>query len=217
MLQQLIPTKYHYKLANLKRKFIGWDKYSQFGEDQVLLELFKDKSNGLYVDVGAHHPYRYSNTYLLHKKGWHGINIDPDPYAIKLFNKARPHDVNLNCGVGPQEGNMEYYKFSDPAVNTFVEEEAKKWMHKNWVVFLGTEKVPVYTLATILDKYTAGKTIDVLDIDVEGWTLEVLQSNDWDNYRPKVLVVEDDVRSFLESKGYALYKDCGLSHIFLSE
>src|SRR6185437_9691190 len=214
MLERLVPAKYHYKFSNLKHAFLGWDKYSQFGEDKVLLELFKDKNNGLYVDVGAHHPYRYSNTYLLHKKGWHGINIDPDPYAIKLFNKARPHDTNVRFGVGPQEGNLAYYKFSDPAVNTFVESEAKKWMHKDWITYLGTEKVKVRRLASILDEYLNGEPIDVLDIDVEGLTLEVLQSNDWSKYKPKVLVVEDNVQSFLESKGYKLYKQCGLSYIF---
>ena len=73
----LIPPKYRFKIINLKNKFWGnYGKiyYSQFGEDVVLLKIFKNKQVGFYVDVGAHHPKRYSNTYLLHKKGWQGIN-----------------------------------------------------------------------------------------------------------------------------------------------
>ena len=37
--------------------------FSQEGEDLVLQRLIGIKSNGFYVDIGAHHPYRFSNTY----------------------------------------------------------------------------------------------------------------------------------------------------------
>ena len=37
--------------------------FSQEGEDQILERLLDSNSNGFYVDIGAHHPIKFSNTY----------------------------------------------------------------------------------------------------------------------------------------------------------
>jgi hypothetical protein len=55
---------------------------------------------GFYIDVGAHHPFRYSNTHMLYRRGWRGINIDPIPGAKIAFDRFRPGDINLEMGVG---------------------------------------------------------------------------------------------------------------------
>ncbi len=208
VLKKLIPTAWHYPLSNLKRKFTGYKKFSQFGEDLVLLKLFKEKNNGIYVDVGAHHPYRYSNTYLLHKKGWRGVNIDPNPHTIELFEKARPNDQNICCGVG-MPATLTYFQFSDPAVNTFVAAQAQKWKEKAFLTFLGTRDVSVRPLSELIRG-----PIDLLTIDVEGMDLEVLQSYGWKQY-PTVIIVEgDESTEFLTQKGYKLYAQRGVSNIF---
>jgi len=79
--------------------------YSQFGEDAVLRVLVNSGERpGFYVDVGAYHPKHLSNTYFFYKKGWRGINIDPNPRSIKLFNLLRPTDINLNVAIANGEG-----------------------------------------------------------------------------------------------------------------
>ena len=50
----------------------------------------------VYVDAGCYHPLHLSNTYLLYKRSWNGINIDISEFSIKLFNYLRPNDVNIN-------------------------------------------------------------------------------------------------------------------------
>ena len=55
-------------------------------EDLIVLNYFKDINDGYYVDVGCYHPIHLSNTFLLHKKGWNGVNIDISEYTIDLFN-----------------------------------------------------------------------------------------------------------------------------------
>ncbi|MFH1178148.1 MAG: SAM-dependent methyltransferase, partial [bacterium] len=74
LLRKYIPARYWYTLSNLRNSIGGYGHtyYSQFGEDIVLEKIFSGKNNGHYVDIGAHHPKRYSNTYLLHKRGWSG-------------------------------------------------------------------------------------------------------------------------------------------------
>lgn len=208
-LKKLFPVAWHYPLAQLKRSVLGYKTYAQFGEDAVLLELFKDKHDGTYVDVGAHHPYRYSNTYLLYKKGWRGTNIDPNPDTIKLFAKARPRDTNLCCGVG-RPGTLTYYRFSDPAVNTFVAAEAERWKQKSFVKFLGTTLVEVKPLSALVHG-----PFDLLTIDADGMDLEVLESYDW-KLSPQVVVVEGDTSdNFLRNKGYRLHTRRGVSAIYV--
>ena len=92
-------------ILNRIKNFLFWDpwvrhSYSQDGEDMVLRKIFKNQKMGFYVDIGAHHPKRFSNTHLLYKKGWKGINIDATPGSMKLFNQLCPRDTNLELGVG---------------------------------------------------------------------------------------------------------------------
>ena len=69
--------------------------YSQNGEDLILNRFLENKEKGFFIDVGAHHPIRFSNTYLFYKKGWSGINIDAMPGSMTKFNKIRPKDINI--------------------------------------------------------------------------------------------------------------------------
>ena len=83
MIKKFVPLSIKL-FFNRLRDFLTWDQwvnqsYSQEGEDIVLKRIFGDKKNIFYVDVGAHHPKRFSNTYLLYKKGAKGINIDASP------------------------------------------------------------------------------------------------------------------------------------------
>ena len=51
--------------------------YSQFGEDTLIAEFLSGNNlvnrPKFYVDIGAYHPARFSNTKLLHLMGWSGI------------------------------------------------------------------------------------------------------------------------------------------------
>lgn len=194
--------------------------FAQEGEDMVLYRYFEGKENGTFVDVGAHHPFRFSNTYLFYSKGWRGINIDPLPESKALFDQHRPEDENLCIGISNAEQMLTYHMFNEPALNTFDETEAKQ---KDGAVngrFFITDKIPVLTkkLSTVLSESKLNlETIDFLSIDVEGLDIEVLESNDWRKYRPKIILVEElktdiqaiiensKVNSYMSDKGYKLF------------
>ena len=72
----------YYNLYIRHKIFINREQYSQWGEDLEINNFFKDKKEGVYLDIGCFHPYMYSNTCLLHKKGWHGINVDINQTSI---------------------------------------------------------------------------------------------------------------------------------------
>lgn len=189
--------------------------YSQEGEDILLKRIFKNKINGFYVDVGAHHPRRYSNTYLFYKMGWRGINIDATPKSMDLFKKIRPRDINLELGISEYNSEIDFYSFNDSAINTFSAEIALSRSAESKFYIKDKIKVPVTTLKYILDKHHFQKEIDFLTIDVEGFDLHVLKSNDWSRYKPRYVLVEllnfslselcnNEVCDFLESKNYQL-------------
>jgi len=219
--KRIIPSKYHEKIVRLKNDLLDGHavkSYSQEGEDMILNRLFNNKRDGFYVDVGAHHPKRFSNTYFFYKLGWRGINIEPNPDNYEIFEKQRRRDINLRIGVSDQPGFLSYYMFDEPALNTFNEEIASEQSRNNERYHrTGQIQVEVQRLDTILRQYMPeNTTIDFMTIDVEGCDMNVLLSNDWNMFRPNILLVEErkldlgnysnsDINSFLRKTGYSIF------------
>ncbi|WP_330205437.1 FkbM family methyltransferase [Cyanobacterium sp. Dongsha4] len=193
--------------------------YSQEGEDLVLARFFKRQKDGFFVDVGAHHPQRFSNTYIFYLRGWKGINIDPLPNSMQKFNELRPNDINLELAISNNDQRLVYYQFNEPALNGFSPEISKErdGLRGQYKIISQTE-IQTYKLSEILDQYLpSDQSIDFLSIDVEGLDLEVLKSNNWEKYRPKLILAEDLSRlslkqlqhsklvSFLDQLGYEIY------------
>ncbi len=191
--------------------------YAQEGEDILIAKLLESKEKGIYIDVGAHHPYRFSNTFLLYQKGWHGINIDPIPGGMSAFEMARPRDINLELGVDENEGSCTYFEFAETALNTLDAAVAQRVIATGQSVLVREKKVPVQPLQKILEKWLPKKTqIDLLNIDVEGLELKVLNSINWEKTQPMIIAVEYlsnqpiyalatvEILQFLAQHGYAL-------------
>ncbi|MBP7496979.1 MAG: FkbM family methyltransferase [Bacteroidales bacterium] len=199
-------------------KKIVYNKYkltyyhSQIGEDILLNRIFEKKIKngemGFFVDVGAYHPYHLSNTYFFYKNGWRGINIEPRPGSAKFFNKERPRDINLELAISDKKETLKYYMFKSKysIVNTFCIEDTEE-------VNLNVRKynrkvieIQTYPLSEVLDKYLpSGQEIDFLSIDVEGLDFNVLRSNNWKKYRPKILLVELYAKNIDEIKNHQIY------------
>lgn len=189
--------------------------YSQEGEDILLGRIFGEKCDGFYVDIGAHHAARYSNTYLLYRKGWRGINVDATPGSMESFRRLRPRDINIECLVASDDRPRPFFILNEPALNTASEKLAQSRSRDN-ALYQVTKTVMLKprSLAAILNEHLPkGQRLDLLSIDVEGLDLDVLRSNDWQSYRPTVVLVEllatslDDlyqnaVVEFLRGKSY---------------
>lgn len=105
-------------MRELLRRPIDYHRlsYSQEGEDLILAALFDlefSQMGGFYVDVGAHHPKRFSNTFLFYLNGWSGINIDAAPGSMLAFQRERPRDVNIEAAVGEAETALTFYEFNE--------------------------------------------------------------------------------------------------------
>ncbi|MGI8584330.1 MAG: FkbM family methyltransferase [Chitinophagaceae bacterium] len=166
--------------------------YSQEGEDIILERIFSEKENGFYIDIGAHHPTRFSNTYKLYLRGWRGINIDATPGSMIPFEDIRPEDINLEMGISATEKEIEYYIMDEPALNTFFRERVDHLIADTPYNLINSVVVKTKTLGNVLKQFLpAGKHIDFLTIDVEGLDFEILESNDWTKYRPYIVLTEE--------------------------
>lgn len=194
--------------------------YGQNGEDLFLtLLLGYERTNGVYVDVGCFQPIVFSNTYIFYQRGWKGLAIDPNPQFRQAWRRYRPRDTFLNLGISKNRGRMAY-------VNDLKYPPMNKVLLANEVAGLDPARYEVSScevapLAEVLSQYLEGSEIDLMSVDCEGMDLEVLETNDWDRYRPRVLAVEDTdislesrVNRFAKSLGYECLAYIGLTKIF---
>ncbi len=169
-------------------KRYSYKSYSFGGVDLLIQRYFRNKKKGVYIDIGCYHPLKGSNTYLLHKKGWNGINIDLDSHAINLFNIFRKNDFNLRVAVSSKHGTADLYTHHvHSAVQTIDTENAKI----NYKGVSKSESIPTSTLNSIIEnsKFKNHK-IDFLTIDIEGHEFEALKTFDFKKYNPSIVVIE---------------------------
>jgi FkbM family methyltransferase len=188
--------------------------YSQFGEDLVLATLLADSPPGRYVDVGAFDPHHYSNTYLLHRRGWRGINIEPVPAHHAELARHRTKDVNLPLAVDAVPGQVQ---INVSGTFSGIVNDAYPWGLTGTTV-----AVQAQPLSTSLAEHLApGEAIDLLSVDCEGADLVVLQSHDWDRNPTRIVVVElheaHHITELLQGKGYVLHARAGLSGVFVRD
>lgn len=209
-----------------KRIFTG--SYSQMGEDLEISRLFPRNYKGIYIDVGANDPKRFNNTYLFYKKGWRGINIEPNSENFKKLNKFRVGDINLNYGIWEKDGYMSYYQFNHNTLNTFSEEEASSYISQGFKL-LETKKIKVFTLEAVLKKYLSpDQRIDLITIDTEGYDYHVLKSMNINKYKPRFIIVEVlkhnllvdkssdyKIAHFLTSNNYKIIYTSEINSIFM--
>ena len=203
--------------------FFKKKSYSMDGEDLFINDYFKNKKNGFYIDVGCYHPIHRNNTFLLHKNGWHGINIDIHKFSIDLFNYLRPNDFNYNLAVSNKNQIIDmYFQKKLSQLSTIEEEQAKKVFQGN----IKTSKIDAVTLDSILENMnTDSLKIDLLDIDVEGADFKVLEGFSIEKYKPELICIEihqkntkeSMISKYLHDFKYELIWSGVFSHIFKSK
>lgn len=189
--------------------------FSKAGDDIQLMKFINRSAPGAYVDIGCWDPVRSSNTYYFHLRGWQGICIDPNPQLAAVYKAQRPGDLFVNAAIGTEAGALSYYMLEKgyDSMNTLDRDFIRKHGLEDKVEH--TLEVPVRTLASVLEEHLdPGARLDFFDVDVEGFDLEVLKSNDWNRFRPGIIVSEtdhpleadlhSDMTRYLADQGYGL-------------
>ena len=225
----------YYHLYFRHKGFLKKERYSQWGEDKFIFDFFKDKQNGVYLDIGCFHPFWWSNTCLLYQKGWEGVNIDINSTSIDLFNIARPKDINLCTTI--DENKLELKFFFDHAFSpcNTLDKNFKDYFKKSYYAKFNeecfvndqTKTVKSKSVNEILKIAEKHKKIDFLNIDVEGTDLKMLkQLIPNEVIKPELISIEthhadgsksenaDLIDIFLNENNYKIYKRVGPTTLF---
>lgn len=165
--------------------------FSQGGEDLALWHLIGNPS-GRYLDIGAHHPDRISNTRLLYDKGWSGVNVEANPNLVPALKKKRKRDVVISACVGTKP-EYKFTVFKEPAISTSNVEWKERFISHNQEV-ANEITVQGVTLFELITKHFSNGDLDLLLVDAEGSDFEVIQSAEFQklskHLHPKWIVVE---------------------------
>ena len=175
--------------------------FSAWGEDRIIKSWLDIKGipphEVRYLDIGAAYPVFLSNTYLLYKNGGRGVLVEPDPKQVKLLREVRTEDLVLEVGVAVEKGRGKLLQLTSPVFNTFsvaaaekAVEQSKGWKECQRQDVVGAVDVELVTLNEILEVHFSKSPMHVLSIDVEGMDFSVIQSLDFDRFKPLVICTE---------------------------
>jgi FkbM family methyltransferase len=163
--------------------------YAQNFEDVMLWRALRQVEKGFYIDVGAWSPDIDSVTRAFYERGWHGINIEPNPEFHSQYLQRRIHDINLCIALGDSSGTLNMNFMSSSGLSTLDDQIAQQ--HERNGCRGEKKEVNVTTLKAVWDQHVPiNQDVHFLKVDVEGFEAAVLRGNDWTRNRPWIVVVE---------------------------
>jgi FkbM family methyltransferase len=187
--------------------------YSQFSQDiYVFREIYKEKKNGFFVEVGAHDGIKFSNTLFLENNGWKGVCIEPHPAIYQLLLKNRPKCICIDYAAYKDDDKLLPFIMSDISCG------CSGFEYSNLHEFIKNKKrcvVKTKKLTTILDEIKAPSFIEYISLDTEGSELDILNGLDFNKYKIGYFSIEhnhhqrnrESIRSFMISKGYSFHRE----------
>ncbi len=162
--------------------------YSISNVDLVIDRIFSKTKRGIYIDIGCNHPIKHNNTYLLHKRGWLGMNIDADDKSIQEFKKLRKNDHNINALVSSKKKSIKYYFYHDrSALNTVDSLLVRKRKAKPKKIIIRETT----TLNSLIENSPFKRSkINLLSIDIENHEYEALKNFKFNKYKIDCIVIE---------------------------
>jgi FkbM family methyltransferase len=201
--------------------------YSQYGQDKYLdQDVFKGKTNGFFIEIGANDGVRFSNTYFLEKnRNWKGICVEPHPSAFEKLKKNRQAKL-INACIADSKIDNEFLKIEgyaemlsglvdkyDPAHIQRIENDLKNHGGSKDII-----KIPSMTLDSII-KDNLLTEIDYCSIDTEGGEMDILETANLNENNIAVISVENNyykksLKRYMKKWGYSLIGKRGDDEFF---
>jgi FkbM family methyltransferase len=187
--------------------------FAQSGEDLAVIRWLQSfDAPHRFIDAGCFDPAHGSNTVLLSKQGWTGVNIDMSPERIEAFRRRRPQDSNVVAALSDAERDMTRFSYQSSFTDRLGAPEETDLLSLIGEAPKASEPVKTTTLDAVLDAngFPEGP-FGYLNIDCEGQDLKVLRGFDLERRPPAVITVEaisradrEELIEHLAKHGYAL-------------
>jgi len=192
------------------------ESYAQWGDDVLVWEYFKGMPNAVFLEAGANDPKSLSQTYLLEKRGWTGVFVEPVPECCEKLRLERPGSKIFQNALGSpdQRGKLKLVIPDGVSELTAALKEGEIIGDTNKVI-----EAELLTLTEVLD--LAGvKRLDYLSLDLEGMELNALKGLDFDRFSPSLIIIEDRLDSlsrhrFMTTKHYKLVRRNGSNNWYV--
>jgi len=232
--KRLYMSKFKKKLKDfIKLNVFNFYKksYAQCGEDMMIDAALRglNINKGTYLDIGAHHPYYFSNTQFLYEKGFSGVNCEPNPYLHKMFESKRKRDTNLNIGISiySEDVELDFYSMNPPTLSTFVKDEAERYAGMKAHEIEEILKIQTMNINKVIETYYK-ECPNFISIDVEGLDCDILRTFDFTKYSPEVFCIEvaeyningtyqrvEEIDIIMKDNGYFIYADMYQNAIYV--
>ena len=184
---------------------------SQLGQENKIIQFYKEKKEGFFLEIGASDGIYFSNTYLLETKyNWKGICVEPIPSKYQKLLLNRPDSKCSNKAVFHTSGENVTFDIANnfdllSGISIYIDS------HKGEVEANKTQiQVVTITLKDLLDEFQAPKFIEYLSLDTEGTEYEILKIFDFTSYIFGCIDVEHNfieprrsqIKDLLTSNGY---------------
>jgi FkbM family methyltransferase len=206
--------------------------FAEQGEDIVLFHALRDVlkvEHPTYLDVGAAHPVRSNNTYLLYTTGGHGVLVEPNPVFVDQLRRVRPRDVVVPAGIGiTEDASADYYEIKgNPMLNTFSAEQVERLQKgRTESVLERVVKMPLLSINQVIAEHLRSAP-DLLSTDIEGLDYAIIRTLDLSRFRPGVICAEgaglfasggrSDIMEYLSSQDYVLRGGSMVNSIFIDQ
>ncbi len=217
-------------IAKIKSGTDSKISFSQSGEDRIIKFLFDilGIQQYRYLDIGAHHPRRLSNTYLFYTLGGSGVLIEPNPGWAALIAQVRPRDLCLNVGLaGQSRSEAPFYIMRSDTLCTFSKNEAERMVSECGEEIFEVRHLDVLAPEAVLSVHFS-EGLNLVSLDVEGLELEILDAFDLQRYRPEIVCIEtvsyaidgggmksSEIANLMTANGYMVFADTYINTIFV--
>ena len=203
--------------------------YSQSNQDKFIDNLFKQKKNGVFLDIGAHDGISFSNTYFFEKnRNWEGICIEPIPEVYKKLDENR-NCFKINCCISDVEKDEVfiraegYTEMLSGLKKNYNEAHFERL--KNDIKEKGGKFYEITVKAMNINKILENNNIKIIDycsIDTEGSEFSILQTIDFDSVKIKSFSIENNynqnkIHKFMQENGYLLLAKLSADEIYVKK
>jgi FkbM family methyltransferase len=193
------------ELDALRTRF-GAATNSRGAEEWIVKDFFNDQRGGVFVDVGANHHQRFSNTFYLETElGWSGVAIEPQIKFADGYRRHRPRTVFVPLFVTDVSNKRAtLYVPRNDLIASASQAFAEAW---------GAGSVATPTTTTTLDDVLVrnGVTrVDFLSMDIELGEPRALAGFSIDRFKPRLacveahLAVRQQILDYFTSHGYVI-------------
>lgn len=154
------------------------------------------------------------------------ICIEPGTEEFEKLSKNRK-SINIKACISDYDGESEYTYIEGYSMMLSGLSESYNFSHQNRISNeishyggkVNKIKMPVYRLQSILNEHNI-TDVDYCSIDTEGSEFNIVKSIDFEKTNIKIFSIENnygdtEIKDFLESKGYTLYKKIQWDDIFI--